>query len=71
MKTRRISDSWADGVLEFRLDEEREYLTVSVITDEGTASLTFDAYDALDILAVANILIPNMEDPFDPKEEEA
>lgn len=70
MKPRRISDSWANGVLELRLDEAREYLTVSVITAEGAASLTFDSDDALDILAAANILISNMED-LDQKEEEA
>lgn len=71
MKPRRISDSWANGVLELRLDEARKYLTVSIITPEGTSSLTFDADDALDLSAAVNILVPNMEDPFDPKEEEA
>lgn len=71
MKPRRISDSWANGVLELRLDKAREYLTVAVITAQGAHHLTFNADDALDILAAANILISNMEDPFGPKEEEA
>ena len=70
MKPRYISDSWANGVLELRLDEAREYLTVSIITAQGDHHLTFDADDALDVLAAANILISNMEDP-DPKEEVA